>query len=288
DYPFLLRGEEHYPLKNGGCNACHVQEGKKIGLKYEGSKNCMRCHGQITGTSSIVEADKVHQPVYQVDCIACHNPHLGVRQNLLLEDPDVLCGWCHGILLRGVENLHGVFREKGTCYTCHLPHISDFRPLLKRPQGELCTRCHQEVVPEGAAGLRKAHGVVRDGRCTGCHNPHGTNTEQLLKDSRDALCRGCHPQVTREAGGEPFRFLHGPVGANNCTACHELRHRHGEAPEDGFLRAKGRALCALCHDVPPEHVPERYQGKMREVRNDCLACHVPHGAANSFLIRDRL
>jgi len=288
DYPSLLRGKVHYPLQKGGCTACHVQEGKKVALRYEGSKNCMRCHGQITGTSSIVEADKVHQPVYQVDCIACHNPHLGVREDFLLEDPEVLCGWCHGILLRGVENLHGLFREQGTCYTCHVPHISDFRPLLKRPQKELCTKCHPDVLPEDVAEQRKLHGALSEGRCTRCHNPHGTNTERLLEGTRDTLCLGCHPKAARNEWGGAYQYLHGPVGAGNCTACHELRHRHDRDRNDGFLRARGKALCDLCHQVPPEHVPERYRPKMQEVRNDCLACHVPHGAGNPFLMRDRL
>lgn len=287
-FPSLLRGTVHYPLKNGGCNACHVQEGKRIGLKYEGSKNCVRCHGQITGTSTIIETDKVHKPVFQIDCIACHNPHLGARENLLLEDAQVLCGWCHGILLRGVENIHGVFRKDGNCYTCHVSHISDFRPLLTRPQGELCARCHPDVVPEAPAERRKLHGVLRKGKCTGCHNPHGTNTERLLKGSRDELCRDCHPQITQGQDGRPWRYLHGPVGANDCTSCHDLRHAHAQNPDDRFLRAKGKALCSLCHDVPPEHVPERYRSKMREVRNECPACHVPHGAANPFLLRERL
>jgi predicted CXXCH cytochrome family protein len=284
EYPHLLRGTTHYPLRNGGCGACHTTEGGRVGLKYEGSKNCVRCHGQITGTSTIVETDKVHRPVYQIDCTACHNPHLGVRDSFLLEDPVTLCSWCHGILLRGVENLHGVFRDKGTCYTCHLPHISDFRPLLKRPQGELCTRCHLDAAPENRAEAREFHGAVTGGTCTGCHNPHGTNTEKLLKDGRDALCRSCHVGITVGRDGAALRYLHGPVGAGNCTACHELGHRH-EREGDVFLRKKGSRVCSLCHETSTEHVPANYRPKMREVRNDCLACHEAHGADNPFLLQ---
>lgn len=284
DYPKLLRGNVHYPLQNGGCNACHeVREGR-IELRYEGSKNCTRCHGQITGTSQIVEVDKVHKPVYQIDCIACHNPHLGVRDKFLLEDPVTLCGWCHGILLRGVENVHGVF-EKGTCYTCHLPHISDFRPLLKRPERALCTSCHTGIVPDSPAEERLLHGALKDGRCTGCHNPHGTNTEKLLRGNRDGLCRDCHPQVLESESGKPYRYAHGPVGAGNCTACHTLGHRH-EREDDRFLRARGSRVCALCHDTQPGHVPQRFRAKMAEVRNDCLACHLPHGSDNRFMMRE--
>jgi predicted CXXCH cytochrome family protein len=284
NYESLLRGNIHYPLRNGGCSACHEAKQGKVGLRYEGSHNCMRCHGQITGTSQIIETDKVHKPVFQIDCIACHNPHMGVRDSFLLEEPVTLCGWCHGILLRGVENLHGVFREGGSCYTCHLPHISDFRPLLKQREGELCTKCHTAVLPEDRAAQRLLHGALREGPCSGCHNPHGTNTERLLQGRRDTLCRECHPGVLKDREGEGFRYVHGPVGAGNCSACHELSHRHRER-DDAFLKTERYALCDLCHSTGRDHVPERYRSKMREVGNYCLACHLPHGADNPFLIR---
>lgn len=286
-YPTLLRGTVHYPLQKGGCKTCHDQALDAVTLKYTGSKNCMRCHGQITGTSSVIEADKVHRPVTQVDCIACHNPHLGMRDNFLLEEPVTLCGWCHGILLRGVEKVHGLFKEGGTCYSCHVPHISDFRPLLKRPQQALCTSCHVEVLPEDRGQRRLLHGVVDQGQCTGCHNPHGTNSAALLTDTPDALCAGCHQGVLRDAQGKTFAFLHGPVGTGSCTACHELNHRHQRA-DDLFLREPGSRTCGLCHATPEQHVPQRYRSKMREVRNDCLACHVPHGAGNAFLMKTGL
>ncbi len=284
DYPTLLRGTIHYPLKNGGCNACHVADDNRTALKYKGSQTCTRCHGQVTGTSTIVEKDKVHKPVYQIDCTACHNPHLGVRDNFLLEEPDVLCGWCHGLLLKGVENRHGVFDEGGTCYTCHLPHISDFRPLLKRPERELCTRCHTGVIPEDAGARARLHGALTRGRCTGCHNPHATNTDNLLRDGEDALCAGCHGEVTRDGEGRPLAYLHGPVGAGNCTACHLLGHEH-RRPGDRFLLARGSAVCARCHDTRVDHVPRRFRAKAREVRGDCLACHLPHGADDPFMMR---
>lgn len=281
----LLRGKIHYPLGNGGCSTCHLVQDGVVTLKYEGSKNCLRCHGQVTGTSQIVDAEKAHRPVYQQDCVACHNPHLAARPKLLLEDPQVLCGWCHGLLLRGVDNVHGVFKQAGgDCYTCHLPHISDFKPLLKRPELELCGKCHQGVRAEDGAAARLVHGVVAQGRCSGCHNPHGTNTPSLLKGSPDALCRDCHGAVTRTPGGAPWRYLHGPVGSGTCTACHALAHRHRQGG-DRFLLGKGSEVCARCHDTPLEHVPANYRAKAREVRNDCLVCHAPHGAGNPALLR---
>lgn len=283
-YPSLLRGTVHYPLKNGGCAACHLGKEGKLDLRYEGSENCLRCHGQITGTSVIKETDKVHKPVSQIDCIACHNPHLGARPGLLLEEPVTLCGWCHGTLLRGVENLHGVFKEGGTCYTCHLPHISDFRPLLKRPEEELCLRCHLKTIPQDAAKSRLLHGAVGKSRCTGCHNPHGTNSEKLLRGTRDSLCAACHPRALGSADGTPWKYLHGPVGTGNCTACHLLAHSH-TGDDDAFLKVKRSRVCSLCHETKPDHVKENYRAKMREVQNDCLSCHQPHGGKDKFLLR---
>lgn len=289
--PSLLRGTVHYPLRNGGCAACHVDKSGKLDLRYEGSANCLRCHGQITGTSVVQEIDKVHKPVSQIDCTACHNPHVGARPKLLLEEPVTLCGWCHGTVLRGVSNLHGVFAQGGTCYTCHLPHISDFKPLLKRPQEELCVRCHQKSLPADPAEKELLHGAVQKGRCTGCHNPHGTNTPRLLRGASDVLCASCHKRVlTAAAPGEenprrpPWKFLHGPVAAGTCTACHELRHGHTDG-DTVFLKAKGSRVCGLCHETKPEHVRENFRSKMREVQNDCLSCHLPHGGDDPFLLR---
>lgn len=281
-YPKFLAGNVHFPVERGGCSACHTMEGKELGLRYVGSKNCMRCHGDVTGSSVVVDTKRVHLPVYQRDCIACHNPHVGEKK-LLNEEPEKLCGGCHGLFLRGVKNVHGVFTQGGTCPTCHKPHISDYEPLLQKPQTELCSDCHKNVLPTDSEELKLMHGALTKGLCTGCHNPHGTNTEKLLKEERDGLCRKCHLKLITDENGKQLDYLHGPVGAGNCTACHDLGHRHGKQ-DDLFLVVKKKKVCPLCHDVSMEHVPQNYASKMREVGNDCLKCHNPHGANNPKMI----
>jgi len=283
EFPKLLAGDVHYPVQRGGCNSCHTMDGKELGLRYVGSQNCMRCHGDVTGSSVVVDTKRVHMPVYQRDCTACHNPHVG-KKKLLNEEPEKLCGECHGLFLRGIKNVHGVFKEGGSCPTCHMPHISDFEPLLKKPQVELCTECHKTILPKDKEKYRLLHGAVKKGLCTGCHNPHGTNTEKLLKNEKDKLCRDCHASATVNEEGQQMEYLHGPVGAGNCTACHKLGHGH-ERDGDQFLAADRMDVCTLCHEILPEHVPANYASKMREVGNECLACHNPHGANNPKMLR---
>jgi predicted CXXCH cytochrome family protein len=177
-----------------------------------------------------------------------------------------------------------VFKEGGTCYTCHLPHISDFKPLLKRAEEELCLRCHEKSFPSDKGSRRLLHGALTKGRCTGCHSPHGSNESRLLRRKPDPLCAECHPEVLKAPDGKPWKYFHGPVGTGNCTACHDLGHRHA-ALDDKFLKAKGSKVCALCHATGPEHVKENYRAKMREVQNECLVCHSPHGAGSKLLMQ---
>jgi predicted CXXCH cytochrome family protein len=280
-----LYGRVHFPLQNGGCHVCNEGKNDTLTLRYQRSENCIRCHGETVGTSVAAEEDKIHKPVAQSDCIACHNPHLVERPKMLLEEPNKLCDWCHGMLMRNQQNKHGVFKD-GNCRTCHRPHISDTRPLLKDPQPQLCLKCHPTALPDKFERDAMLHGALKGGKCSGCHNPHASDEAKLVRASRDAACADCHKKSLVDEKGKPWTFLHGPVGANQCTACHELRHRHVSKPSDKFLRTDPPyRACEACHQLPPEHVPYAYRSRMPRIGNDCLGCHLPHGAGNKFMLK---
>ncbi|WP_298267832.1 cytochrome c3 family protein [Geobacter sp.] len=83
----------------------------------------------------------------------------------------------------------------------------------------------------------------------------------------DGCSTRCHQSKVRE------QFVHGPVKADDCIACHQPVG--GEHPKDrGVFRLAGERekLCYLCHEG---------KGVKRVVHppvaeGDCLACHDPH------------
>lgn len=83
----------------------------------------------------------------------------------------------------------------------------------------------------------------------------------------DACNTRCHKSKVRE------QFVHGPVGADDCIACH--RPVSGEHPRDrGVFRLAGERekLCYLCH----EEKAVRRVVHPPVAQGDCLACHDPH------------
>jgi predicted CXXCH cytochrome family protein len=73
-------------------------------------------------------------------------------------------------------------------------------------------------------------------------------------------------------------FLHGPVAADLCDACHEV----ASASEHTFRMPKtGGGLCNSCHELstygPVTHAPI--------VEGDCEVCHDPHGGQDWSMLR---
>lgn len=282
--PALMYGPPHYPLRNGGCPVCHAVKDSKIAMRYEGNENCIRCHGRTVGSSATMEPEKVHAPIRQDDCIACHNPHYKDRPFMLLDEGDRVCEFCHGMVTRMGGNRHRALDEKSGCLTCHVPHFSEARPLLREEQRKLCLGCHGEMGK--ALGDEKAHGVFRRDECADCHTPHTTDGKHLLKLPPGELCLRCHPDAVKDSSGVPFPKLHGPVGANQCTACHYMGHLHREEG-DKFLQEKPAwRVCLDCHDVTDEHVPSVYTFRLARNTGGCLGCHYPHGSKGSFMLRE--
>jgi predicted CXXCH cytochrome family protein len=131
--------------------------------------------------------------------------------------------------------------------------------------------------PSGKAGedlvfqAYRLHPALDDG-CDGCHTLDGGVLK--AKDQKEA-CYGCHNDFSKAEGGKKV-FLHAPVAAGECTACHDPHF--ATRPKLQKLE-KG---CFECHDPFPS------EGTVhRPVANgECTACHSPHaGAAPKQLVR---
>lgn len=281
----ILYGTQHYPIKNGGCGVCHKAENGKVALRYEGSRNCIRCHGNTVGMSNEAETEKIHAPIRQDDCIACHSPHLKTNDYMLLGEPDKICEWCHGAITRMGDFRHRALDSEKGCRTCHVPHFSDATPLLKKRQPDLCLECHPGKMPDKNDPL--AHGIMKEGRCSACHNPHTSFDKSLIQGSKGEACLSCHPQAIRNKKGEPYSRLHGPVGANDCTACHYMGHKHRVAGDKFLETSPSWRVCLDCHaSVTDDHVPNTYKFRLARNPNGCLGCHYPHGSDNSFMVTE--
>ena len=117
------------------------------------------------------------------------------------------------------------------------------------------------------AGAYRYHDPVRDGDCKACH-PQGVGRTSPVTEAR--LCNTCHEPKTG------FKHLHGPLGAGQCSICHDP---HGSA-FPAFLVMGSRALCVQCH------AQSRSQTHIEKSGNkQCPECHNPHGSEKQYLLK---
>lgn len=110
------------------------------------------------------------------------------------------------------------------------------------------------------------HDPVVDGECKACH-PQGVGRTSPVTEAR--LCNTCHDAKTG------FKYLHGPLGAGQCSICHDP---HGSA-NPAFLVMGVRTLCMQCH------AQSRSQSHIEKSANkQCPECHNPHGSEKQFLL----
>jgi predicted CXXCH cytochrome family protein len=102
----------------------------------------------------------------------------------------------------------------------------------------------------------------------------------LLQESDAASelrCLGCHPAIVRDS------VVHKPVGAGQCTSCHQLvqgKH-HPSEPGSATLQEKGEKLCYKCHNNMA--TKKFVHGPVAS--GDCLACHEAHKSPNRKLLK---
>ncbi|HEY3347696.1 MAG TPA: cytochrome c3 family protein [Nitrospirota bacterium] len=85
----------------------------------------------------------------------------------------------------------------------------------------------------------------------------------------DSSCvaKECHAKLLEN------KFVHGPVGAYDCTSCHTEIGKHKFK-----MAAEGSELCYLCHEK--KNTMAHVHGPIAS--GDCIGCHSPHSSPYKF------
>ena len=68
---------------------------------------------------------RVHAPVAEGKCVACHNGHASENSALLKKPVSQLCAECHKTDTEKMQKAHSNYSlAKADCTTCHDPHLS--------------------------------------------------------------------------------------------------------------------------------------------------------------------
>jgi predicted CXXCH cytochrome family protein len=276
---------QHTPVKDGDCLACHKQKGREHpvqgGKSFEavarGGKLCASCHDPF-GKKKVV-----HPPVQEGECVACHKPH-GAAGRFLLElsdDQTALCLGCHDGTPFRQKYMHGP-AAVGSCTKCHDPHESDEKRLLKGSVRNVCLKCHADFA-KALKASPVVHPPVRDDPCTICHNPHGTPVMSLLRKKMPDLCVECHDDMGKKLAA--VKVPHKPLlQEGSCGNCHSSHYSKSK----GLLPTDEMSVCLNCHDkddlgTPPlSNIKRDITGKKflhgPIKKGECKACHDPHGS----------
>jgi len=109
-----------------------------------------------------------------------------------------------------------------------------------------------------------------------CGNCHDVDHAYRLIERQPKLCYKCHANYK-----DKYKYLHGPVAAGYCTACH---HPH-QSSNEHILKIKIEQLCSHCHE--PGDVSQNPSHK--EVGNvNCVSCHNSHGGETFNMLKPRI
>ncbi len=264
-----------------------------------------------------------HAPYEVGDCAFCHEGDDPQNPGpISMASVNELCYQCHDAMQTTMterSNVH--FAAEDSCTNCHNPHNAGYRKLLLQPMPGLCLDCHDDV-GEVATTSAVRHGALTTGAsCANCHNPHAGNVEKLLHQLPYNLCIDCHgvDGVVDDTGKELANIkalvegnpvLHGPVAAEDCSACHQP---HGgdafrllvlDYPAKFYspFEPENYALCFTCHD--DRMVTEAETTTLTNFRDGsrnlhflhvnkaergrtCRACHEVHAAENVHIVRNK-
>ncbi len=302
------REHEHEAISASGCVACHDPHRSDTNFLLAESSielTCASCHDTPLKKHA-------HGPFAAGQCTVCHQPHEANASNLLRSgDQPEHCYGCHSEIDLRVGNSPFVHEPlKEGCTACHDAHTSDFPFQLAAPITQSCLDCHEQMAKR-VRDEPVSHDAlfIADG-CANCHDPHASADPNLLRDRADHLCLACHEDPVEASDGRTIvgmkptlnrRFLHGPVRAGDCAACHSV---HGgqnarlllEKFPDTFYASfelSSYALCFSCHSpdlVMTENTAEltgfrdgdtnlHYTHVHRDKKGrTCKTCHDIHGS----------
>lgn len=279
------------------CAFCHTtrpSEDVKAFVLPRGVALCNFCHGALQ-EEHLKGVNPFETPV---DCLTCHDPHLGPDEKARLRP-------AYFDYLRGAVTVDPHRRER----LCSLCHVDDKRfTLINRDHTALCNRCHAtskvvgEMHPLGEvpSSMKVPEGFpLRNGRmtCLTCHPPGHTEDEALLLrggpyESRNAFCNRCH-DYSGIAGNDPHLPIHKREG---CETCHiGTPNLETDTRETVSFPTSVNILCLKCHEDSPHpggrlHTlfpDEELAGRIPESlplsryrRITCTTCHNPHFPAS--------
>jgi predicted CXXCH cytochrome family protein len=146
-----------------------------------------------------------------------------------------------------------------TCIKCHA--LTPFTQAARALPDSTCQSCHLPI-----REWIKPHRPAAESECRVCH---GTGVLPIAAPADNFnLCQSCHKGKIEEFNKE---FVHGPVGAGSCLACHDP---HGSDVQFS-LRKPVQLLCSSCH----EEIEAKSAGKLLHAPfrdGACNACHDPH------------
>ncbi len=310
-----IRAHQHAAIEEEGCITCHqphVSDTKFLLTAGSVRDVCLKCH-------VVDQGQTMHGPFADGQCTACHEPHESNYADLLKagDGPDH-CSMCHSEKAFAIANatyVHAPAAE--ACIVCHDSHASDHAYVLYEAIDETCFTCHRDV-EQDIAGATAPHAAVFTGsRCANCHDPHASGRPKLLRDQQDKLCLQCHDEAIETVDGRIIEsivpmlsshdYLHGPVEARNCTACHNvhgsslarlLRNRFSEAVYATF-DLSNYELCFNCHDAELVTAPRTTTAtdfrsgdvnlhfvhvNRQEKGRTCRTCHAIHASDNPKLL----
>lgn len=228
-----------------GCTTCHDPHSSNsvAHINFDSEKElCFSCHEALNSelVTTIKNSDFKHEPVYDGECGACHDPHASDFGTLLRGNAQDVCFTCHVDMREKIENamyIHGPIITGG-CSACHNVHGSNNPFILyeffpeafyndyKESKYQLCFQCHdsQMVAEErtetdtgfrnGNQNLHYLHVRVESkGRsCKACHDVHASNQPNHVRKS-----------VPYGSGGWelPIQFTKTEEGGSCVVGCHK-------------------------------------------------------------------
>lgn len=307
----------HAALKQGNCTRCHNPHGSSTKFLLTAASIhdlCRQCHPPETSGSV------VHGPYAAGGCTACHAPHEADNPQLTLRTGPEHCYRCHTEIKTRLASARSVHPPAAAdCLKCHEPHVAPYPRLLREPLDDSCKVCHKQVDDDARTATSRHGAVFTQRRCLNCHDPHNARNPALLRQSMPDLCLACHDQPLTAYDGHTVpemktrlttsRFLHGPVRAGECQACHQV---HGSSNtkllKTYFTSAfysdfelTNYALCFSCHEkaLVLDEQTSTLTGFRNGSRNlhyvhvnrvekgrTCKACHEIHGSSQPQHVAD--